>query len=176
MEHYCPVIISDEGRSVTAWWLCYDYLTGPKLMDHSFVGNTLVTAVEVSLMPNNIYHNSRIIWANKLGIIVQGGKNLYDHAMECGNKQNLQTCISVEDYPYIVNHTKNQCVKKGSRGDIHPLPLLTAEINPTEFGDRYITLTNLHHVGLWSGDVLSLEKVPPEGCTLLSIEFIQFAH
>jgi hypothetical protein len=61
-------------------------------------------------------------------------------------------------YTYIVNHTKKVYVKK--TGDLHPLPILTAEGNGRGGGDYHGP--NIDMVGTWARDVISMENEAPD--------------
>jgi hypothetical protein len=104
-------------------------------------------------------------------------KNLYHIAKEDeAGKQAVPPSPDMSSYPYIVNHTKRLYVVKdippGVRSlRINPLPLLTAEGNGRGGGD--FGGTDEDKVGSWARDVISVEKVAPEGYTCAEYEFAE---
>jgi len=126
-QYYKPIILSSTPRIT---FDSYAYDNGRKLMEHSWVGNNFVNAVE------NFLHESmggNIVWAG-------------DYADDEPNEPNLYTTggasilMDSKDFRYLYNVTKNCFVDKSKVPDvdgwkIHPLPLLTCEGNGRGGGD-----------------------------------------
>jgi hypothetical protein len=72
-------------------------------------------------------------------------------------------------YRYLVNHDTRQYVDKDKAGDVHPLPLLTAEGNGRGGGDYRGGNEDL--VGIWARDILSAEHEVPAGFAELLVCF-----
>lgn len=142
--------------------------TGLKLMEHSYIGNPFVEAVEFLLTPNGKWHKQRLVWAGDYaspdGKIE---KNLYELSEE-DKKIRPETKKLPKKYRYICNHTKKifidkNCIEKDRYGyKIHPLPLLTCEGNGLGGGDFR---GDDARVGTWHRDRISIEVSPPEGFT-----------
>jgi hypothetical protein len=180
-QYFNPIILGDkpeEGQheTVKAWMYSHDYSTGLKLMEHSYQGNTFVSAFEKQLSRRGKHYKSRVVWAGDyadeepgLKIIVEDKE--YDtnlHSL-CNDENKINPKVmSTEDYPFIVNHTKKQFVDKNSvpeivdcKGNkIHPLPLLTCEGNGRGGGDFRGDEKGI--VGSWARDVISVEKDNPK--------------
>ncbi len=58
-QYYNPVILDEHGK-VEHWFNCYDFSNGAKLMEHSYIGNDFVAAVE-SLLAQEAPR--RVVWA-----------------------------------------------------------------------------------------------------------------
>jgi hypothetical protein len=96
--------------------------------------------------------------------------NLYDRATNA--KVAMRICAmnkrDVISYRYLVNHDTQQYVDKDKDGDIHPLPLLTAE-GDREGGDY--RGSNEELVGIWARNILSAENEVPPGFAELEVCF-----
>jgi hypothetical protein len=144
-------------------------------MEHSWLNSSSLLQVEQLLSPGNPWHKTKIVWtgdyADKELFTGDPERNLYDLAAD--EFLNL-TEAPTTDGPrplYIVNHTKNICIKmsevpdirgKDNKGwKIHPLSILTSSGNGRGGGDyRDDDDTN---VGSWAGDVISSEYDEPVG-------------
>lgn len=58
-QYYKPIIL-DENGDIEHWMLCYDFDSGAKLMEHSWLGNRFVAAFE-SLLAQEAPR--RVVWA-----------------------------------------------------------------------------------------------------------------
>ena len=96
--------------------------------------------------------------------------NLYVRATNA--KVAMRICAmnrrDVVSYRYLVNHDTQQYVDKDKAGDIHPLPLLTAE-GDREGGDY--RGSNEELVGIWARNILSAENEVPPGFAELEVCF-----
>ena len=158
----------------------HKYDNGAKLMEHSYIGNNFVEAVEFLLIDDGQqkarWSGQRIVWAGDYADEEEGSdRTLYD-LVKGGGLQMLIEAIPA-DYKYLVNLDKKEyvdkskCPKYGEHDwSIHPLPLLTAEGNGRGGGDY---CGNDDYVGVWSRDRISLMKEIPEGYTELTPNFIE---
>jgi hypothetical protein len=180
-QYYIAVILgqAQEGTHVKefirAWLSPHHYANGAKLMEHSYIGNPFMNAVEWLLSRNGHFWKSRLAWAGDYADPEADGKTLYELAQdEHEEKEMTPSPQDMSDYHYIVNHTKKQWVDKrkvaedGRGFRIHPLSLLTAEGNGRGGGDY--SGANEELVGTWTRDVISVEQAAPEGFTELEAE------
>ena len=166
-QYYIAVILGPGGEKkefVRMWIESYAYHTGSKLMEHSYIGNSLVSAIEYMLSPKGPFWKSRLVWAGDYADEEpDSDKNLYHICMDGEEKEKrmfVENGVG-EEYKYLVNHTKKQFVVKGRPGRlvIHHLPLLTAEGNGRGGGD--FRGKDEGYVGAWARDVISVECEPP---------------
>jgi hypothetical protein len=187
-QYYVVVILGEKPDSglefVRAWVSPHAHGNGAKLMEHSYIRNTYMSAVEWLLSPLGHFWKSRIVWAGDYadpevhdsypdGKLV--AKTLYELAQDEEGKEFAIGERDMSAYHFLVNHTKKQWVdKRKVREDergfrIHPLSLLTAEGNGRGGGDYSGKNENL--VGSWARDVISVEKAAPAGYEELECEF-----
>lgn len=190
-QYYIAVILGPSGERrefIRVWLNSFDYGNGSKLMEHSYLNNKFVAATEFLLSPEGPHWKSRLVWAGDYAdeetepVVEEDGetkslKNLYHQAME-GPDAKKQAMLPTKDmsaYCYIVNHTKRVYVDTHAvvhdeyQYRIHPLPLLTAEGNGRGGGDY--RGNNEAAVGSWARDVISVEKVAPEGYKYMNYDF-----
>ena len=140
---------------------------GLKLMEHSWMLNDFMRAVESLLIPGGAWYKKPIVWAGDYADHEENSdQNLYGMC-EDNTKLKPKPLSKVESksYQYIVNHTKKEFVDKNKVPSkdgwtIHPLSLLTCEGNGRGGGDFH---GEGKVIGRWSRDVISLEKTLPEG-------------
>lgn len=161
-QYYVPAILGEEkvdGLEVvetTAY--SHDFDNGLKLMEHSYIDNDFVTAIEIFIAKSE--DPRRVVWAgdyadvevdeNGKPVIIQGGEaNIY-------GLSELQSPVKLtpedvpadfkldkDSHPFILNFDTHQYVDKRNVPEIadwpgnfiHPLPLLTAEGNGRGGGD-----------------------------------------
>jgi hypothetical protein len=164
-QYYYPVILAPGKVKINAAMSPYAYQNGSKLMEHSYLKNNFVQTFEFELSPEGHYYKSRVVWAGDYADKEENGKNLYEQCTEAMMIRPQEK--STEKYRFLVNHTKTQYVDKYMQGNLHPLPLLTAEGNGRGGGD-YRGDSDL--IGTWARDVISVETEVPEGFTQISIE------
>ena len=167
------------------WVSPYDYDNGAKLMEHSYIGNSFVEAVEFLLIDDGEgnkgrWSGNKIVWAGDYANAEPlGANNLYSLAEE---KDKLKMLIEAvpENYHYLVNWDKKQFVDKTKCNPIngvwnikglkiHPLPLLTADGNGRGGGDY--NGEGIDYVGTWARDRISLMKEIPEDFTEIRPNF-----
>jgi hypothetical protein len=132
---------------------------GSKLMEHSWLGNHYVDAVQSLLLGRA----QRIVWAGTYGDSELGTDyNLYSVVSEM-KIPNMKTMDNeygpLPEVRYLVNHDLREFVDKNKIPTnynglvIHPLPLLTCEGNGRGNGDyekpRYIKC-NVSVIGRWA--------------------------
>jgi hypothetical protein len=161
-QYYYAVILDANG-----WirvWMAPGF--GAKLMEHSYLGSIGVGKFEWELTPEGRHHKSRVAWCGDYADVEPGlGKNLHLICNERNDLMLVPTAATLSDYPFLVNHTKRQFVDKrkvaegGAEGlQIHPLPLLTCEVNGRGGGDFH---GESPLIGSWARDVISAEKSAP---------------
>lgn len=165
-QYYKPVILKDNKKTVEAFMYSHDYGNGLKLMEHSYIDNTFVEAFETLIEGNP----QRVVWAGDYADEDKGmATNVYSRC-----KDSLLASPSGKvkaSSKFIINHSKKQFVDKDRVPEmsadwadgmkIHPLPLLTCEGNGRGGGDFRGEEKNL--VGAWARDVISIDKVVPDG-------------
>jgi hypothetical protein len=165
-QYYLTVILAEKSDKeyVRTYLDASMYGNGIKLTEHSYIGNNFMTVIENLIGPNGMFYRSRLVWAGDYADAEPNSeKNL--HSMCDGKNPFVSTDASVS-YRYIVNHTKKVYIKK--TGDLHPLPILTAEGNGRGGGDYHGP--NMDMVGTWARDVISMENEAPD-YTLVECEF-----
>lgn len=180
-QGYNAIILADKRNSADAetirtWVHPHEFNNGYKLMEHSYIGNNFVEAVEYLLSPLGMFYKSRLVWAGDYADAEpETDENLYvisSNEQNDGKKSHPQR-YDMSQYRFIVNHTKKQYVDKNleltGRFDIHPLPLLTAEGNGRGGGDY--KGDDMELVGTWARDIISLELETPLGYEELVCEF-----
>lgn len=163
-QYFKPIIGHNEnGKFVCdAFVHPHEYDNGLKLMEHSYIGNAVVGAIENLL--NGKYKGSLLVWAGDYaGNEKDSEGNLYDLLYE--NTRLNMTNVPKKHFRFAVNETKKEYVdtdkvKADSYGyKIHPVPLLCAEGNGSGSGDYYGT--NMKFVGTWARDVITFSDEQP---------------
>jgi hypothetical protein len=189
-QYYKVIILAErsegEKEYIRGWFDPFAYGNGCKLMEHSYVGNKFVTAVEEVLRNGGTFYKTRVVWAGDYADEEPNQEpaaepqNLYNLAIEdtCFNapspynsdglRYKREATTDMTACPYIVNHTKRQYVDKTGRRT-HPLPILTSEGNGRGGGD--FRGQDSDKAGLWARDVISVEKVVPAGYDALECHF-----
>ena len=183
-QYYNPTILGENGKTVKKFVFSHhitETLTrhdgskyvgghGLKLMEHSYIGNNFVKAVE-SLILNN---PQRIVWAGDYAKPCKGMKsNVYHRCEETLEVIPIER-PTLRETRYIVNHTTKQFVDKNkcpkSNGwRVHPLPLLTCEGNGEGGGDYSLENPN---IGIWARNLISIESKRPKDYTELIPNFL----
>jgi hypothetical protein len=154
MGQYYKIVILDENDRIV--WTAYprNYGSGLKLMEHSYIGNDLMTVVEQQLYSNP----QRLVWAGDYADKEPNGKdNLY--TITSNQERSFTSPKNIPTIRYLVNHSTKQIVglQRGSTNDddlvIHPLSILTAEGNGRGGGD----FIGHGPIGEWARDTISTE-------------------
>lgn len=145
-------------------------------MEHSYLENQFVCAVELLLIKNAKWHKKRIVWAGDYANNEPGKETniagILEDKKKIRPKCNEASIMLLKYFRYIVNHTlkqyvdKNEVIKNTRRSDsfyIHPLPLLTCEGNGGGGGDFR---GEDDRIGMWARHRISIEnKKPPKSYT-----------
>lgn len=171
-QYFKAIALNDYGHPIKGWVYSHDFGSGLKLMEHSWMKNPFVNAVEGLLGEGQPWHKSKIVWGGDYADPEPGFKkkykgkefelNLYGL---CDDKNKVVTPkIEPFTYQFLINHSKMEYVDKnkvpgGNDGwRIHPLPLLTCEGNGQGGGD-YGGESPL--IGYWSRDKISVGNTVP---------------
>lgn len=174
-QYYKPVFLEEDKKTVKKYFHAHKYGEGLKIMEHSFVENKFVGAVESCLL-NNPTH---IVWAGDYAEKCEGiGSNVYDRCTEDLECKPKETPAKVVRERYVVNHTKkefidkNRVLKDTDGYKIHPLPLMTCEGNGQGGGD-FFGEDPKGLVGSWARDLISIEGQKPEGFTEIIFDLVE---
>lgn len=177
-QYFKPVFLKDKKDDnspevVQGYLKSWTYDNGAKLMEHSYIGNDFVGAVESLLVEGAKFSQSRIAWAGDYGSKEKGiGKNLYDL---CDSSKEYKPSSPKKTFRYVINHSKKEFVDKqkvptGKYGTIHPLPLLTRESEEGGGGDYH---GEEKIVGSWARDKISVSNKKPEGFNEILFEITE---
>jgi len=163
-QYYKVIILADnkmKNEIIRAWICPYSYMNGGKLIEHYYIGNNFIQALENLINPEGMFYMSRIVWAGDYADPEnEESDNLYNISI---NKPNLELHPHSSNiyYRYIVNHNKKVYVDKEHIGEnnIHPLPLLVSEGNGRGSGDY--EGNNIELCGSWARDIISIDKYLP---------------
>lgn len=155
----------------------YESGQGLKLMEHSYISNPVMRAVENLLRGD--WKGTRIVWAGDYADDEKGlSVNLYSIAGQDGRKPD--TIVDAEQPRFIVNTSKAEFVdlddvKVDADGfRIHPLPLLTCEGNGRGGGDYMGAETG--YIGRWSRDCIEVADVEPKGFRKINPQFTEIRN
>jgi len=169
-QYYLAIILADKEESKPEIIRIFMEMVGAKLTEHSYLCNPSVNAFEYQLTKEGMFYKSRVVWAGDYADNEEGiNKNLYHITEEYPNKYLSIKEKDMKEYFYIINHSKKQFVDKRKHSSYHPLPLLTAEGNGRGGGDYSGKSEEL--VGIWSRDLISIEKDKPEGFDEFECDF-----
>lgn len=156
----------------------YDYKNGAKLMEHSYVGNYFVNAVEQLLADE--FYGFPFVWAGDYADTKYKNDEdcVYGYACEwiAKHEKKKSSEFHYVHYDYIINFDEKQYVKipkdKAGEWTIHPLPLLCADGNQRGCGDYYGLNEDI--VGSWSYNRIGMTNNVsdiPNGYTELEVIF-----
>lgn len=152
----------------------YDYENGAKLMEHSWIGNKFVGAVECMLIPGGQWYRNKIVWAgdymdknifvpDRFGV----GVDLYDIALDNFKSTKPRRYKLPKEYRFIVNHSKDEYIDRSivpeSHGwKVNPLSILLSSGNGRGGGDYHVRNDiDAEYVGAWAGDEIGIESERP---------------
>ena len=153
-QYYLAVFLAEDGKYIRAFASPHNYNNGAKLIEHSYVGNTFMDAIEFMLSPSGMFYKSRLVWAGDYADPEESGDNIYTMAHQAEHKMidtNKKTGCR-----FILNHTKKLFINKDRLEDIHPLSLLMCEGNGRGGGDYHGS--DEDKCGSWARDVISVES------------------
>lgn len=202
MGQYYKATFLDKNADVTAndWnpikfqLSPYDFNNGAKLMEHSWVDDSYVQAVEYLLSKDK--EGTRFAWCGDYAENFNGLEcNLYDFGDDDACREGLSQLFkdgvvqfhteqgwseewcelkNPKTYKYILNHSKKLYVVIPKQNEhytvIHPLPLLTCESNGLGGGD-YFSKKDGELVGSWKYDRISVGDEIPSGFKELKVNF-----
>jgi hypothetical protein len=163
----------------------HDYNNGLKLMEHSWIGNHFVAAVETLIAKGGKWFGDRIVWAgdyadNEPDTITEENKDGENLFGMCEAKVNPTVPKAENGYRFLVNLDTNEFVDKdkvpkcsadwNDGEQIHPLPLLTCEGNGRGGGDFH---GESDLVGKWARNRIVAQNDDPIGCTELIFDIIE---
>lgn len=172
-QYYKAILLDKEKQNVIGWVSSYQYDSGSKLMEHSWMKNDFVKSFE-----NMIYKNPMpVTWCGDYADAIDGseeGDNFYSLCKETTILK-PKTPLAKTKSRYVINHDTLEYVDKNKVPNkdgwqIHPLPLLTAEGNGRGGGD-YRGDSKL--VGIWSRNMISVSEKLPEGFTELEFNVVE---
>lgn len=164
----------------------WDYYNGIKLMEHSWVGNSFMTAIS-----KYIYKNiTQVAWVGdyadgyewNYGHKSISPKTLWAKAWDNGKPDEVIEPTEFDLHnKFLVNHTRkiaidlndyiDNCTRNG--WCIHPLSLLTACGNELGGGDFNTRCVGGNIVDWWCWDRISIEDECPKDCCVEEIEFME---
>ena len=170
----------------------HDYHNGLKLMEHSWVGNNFVMAVESLIAKGGRWFGDRIVWAGDYADAEEPKTphakypehmlNLYDLVEE--NKINPE--VPKREYRYLVNLDTKEFVTiskspvterykdpetgKVTLFKIHPLPLLTCEGNGRGGGDYH---GESPLIGKWARQRVIATNTKPTDCSEIIFDLVE---
>jgi hypothetical protein len=175
-QYYRPVILADNKKTVLTFLSSYDYGNGAKLMEHSYLGNSLVSAFETLIQDKP----QRVVWGGDYADECKNRKtNLYQRCKDSLKAEQIDS-KPIAEPNYIINHSKKEYVDKklirkmkakwADGMKIHPLPLLTCEGNGRGGGD-YRSDKDENNIGSWARDLFSVSNTKPEGFECVRVYF-----
>ena len=175
-QYYKVIILADNMEIIRVWINPASYGSGNKLMEHSYLNDHFMNAIEYLISPNGMFYMSRIIWAGDYANAIEPVQvnddgeelNLYHLAEQQYAKYitpyiNEKFIKNMDRYRFIVNHTKKlyidkqKCKTNYSGLLIHPLSLLVTD-NCNGMGGGDYRGTDEELCGTWTRDIISVEK------------------
>jgi len=162
-QYYYCVLLAEDGKYIRAWLDPLAHNNGMKLMEHSYIKNNFMLAVESNLGPNGAFYMTRVVWAGDYAEPEPYSENnLNTMAMDSKQKA-IGSGYDTHEYRYIINHSKGLYIDKKTLGNqgliIHPLSLLTAEGNGKGGGDYRGRDEEM--CGIWARDIISVNDSVP---------------
>jgi hypothetical protein len=175
-QYYKVIILADNMEIIRVWINPASYGSGTKLMEHSYLNDHFMNAIEYLISPNGMFYMSRLIWAGDYANAIEPVQvndegenlNLYHLAEQQYAKYitpyiNEKFIKNMDRYRFIVNHTKKlyvdkqKCKKDNNELLIHPLSLLVTD-NCNGMGGGDYRGTDEELCGTWTRDIISVEK------------------
>ena len=170
-QYYFPIFLDKAKKPTILGFLeSWSYKNGAKLMEHSYVGNKFVGAVQ-NLLERGVgkFAGSCLVWAGDYAKDEPRTKtNLFSMCDDSINAKKELKGIKPKSFQYAINETKHLYIDlfaiKGEWA-IHPIPLLCCEGNGQGGGDYYGVEGNPDDeaVGTWARDVITFSnEIPTE--------------
>lgn len=183
MGQYYKVLLMDENETRVLDRTIDGEYTLAKLTEHSWWENPFVNTV-----CRLIYKKpTKVIWMGDYASDTEQYKekfekdDLYSLVWNDNDdeEQGLKSNQLKLNNKYLVNHTSKEYInckqyKKENMKEewcLHPLPLMTAVGNGMGGGDYYGPDKDV--VGVWAGDLISVEDTAPDGYTLVCVNFVE---
>ena len=164
-QYYTPTVMHENGEMAT--FLSHDYGNGLKLMEHSYIGNYFVAAVLNYIKANG---PARLWWLGDYADVddFEDKEIKFDvNKLKEINSNVFDVNPQEQDLNFkrlvVVNKTKKIYIDllDYQRGDICPIPILTAVGNGRGGGDYWGE--NEDKAGSWAGDVIDcLDEIPDD--------------
>lgn len=185
MGQYYKAVINSTKEYVDSW----DFESGSKLMEHSWMKNKFVNFVESLIAEGGQWNGKPLVWAGDYADceLDENGKEMktirdgeeYDLNLYSLKQYHIQPPenFTPKHYRYLINETKkcfvdkNNCPKDKDGWRIHPLPLLTCEGNGRGGGDY--NGDNQDMVGIWARDIITVSTKKPKGYTEIKPDFLE---
>lgn len=181
-QYFRAVILTDDKKEIKKYAESWDFKYEhngekwtclAKLIEHSYIGDAFVSAVEKTFVNNP----QRLVWAGDYADEFSEGKNLYDL---CGGKmkirQNKRADLEMLEGMRCINHDKKQYyiipTSKSDEFVFDPLPILTSDGNGCGGGD-YFGEWSKELVGTWRGDMIEIRTKTPKGYERIYPEFME---
>jgi hypothetical protein len=168
---YYKAINITKKQGIEPW----DYKTGAKLMEHSWMKDDFVKTVEGLLVEGGKWFGNRIVWAGDYADEEPNEQNNLYHLLD--KRKKLQPKTSGEYYRYIINiddweYIDKQKVPNDDGWMIHPLPLMTCEGNGRGGGDfRNDDPNGL--IGRWARKRIMVQKKKPKNMKEIIFDLVE---
>lgn len=181
-QYYKPTNLTKKQ-----WLYSHHYDNGLKLMEHSYIGNNFVSAVENLLIAGGAWYKNSIVWAgdyadeepeNEWTNVQDEYPNKSIYSIIGTDENEIQPEVVYRDAKnrWLCNWSKMEFVdleaveSKDDDWKIHPLPLLTCEGNGRGGGDFH---KEDDRIGTWARDIISIEENLPDGFREIDGTFIE---
>ena len=163
-QYYLIVLVKDSHTAKNPDVECIEPF-GLKMMEHSYIDNNTMLIIENLLQFDGRWYKGRIVWAGDYGKPEdkEDGPNIHTIASET-NAVSFNISNDNNHLRYIVNHDKKLYVDKNTLKEyengftIHPLPLLTKEIEDCTAGGDFHGEDPNNLCGSWARDSISMEN------------------
>jgi hypothetical protein len=180
-QYYKPISINKKQFVYS-----HDFGQGLKLMEHSYIGNDLVRAVEGLIAKNGKWHGDKIVWAGDYADNEKGKKNNLYLIISDDESNKIKPNIPTRKFKYLLNLDRKEFVdmekvpvtgvyKDEQTGKeyeyrIHPLPLLTCEGNGRGGGDYH---RENPLIGIWARDRITVDNRVPTGFKEIIFDLVE---
>lgn len=176
-QYYSPIIIDE--KHVMSHVNPYSFHNGKKLMEHSYIGNSVMNLITYAIMdaPHKVvwsgdYSDNAEQYYDKTDSMHEiTWKDYFPNCEENDNAFESMIKREVNKCRYFINHSKKEyfdikgqrnCVSWSTRYKlkVHPLSILTADGNGRGLGD-YTSEKCKDLVGTWAYDVIEASETAP---------------